>query len=85
MIAHFRYQVNRNQGEHGNANQHHEHALDGKDITQFTDDGGKDSAGSKGQPHLVHKQGRQGIDEGAVEITAEVHQAEGDEGFPMDL
>ena len=35
------------------------------------------------QPHLVHKQGKQGIDERAVEITAEVHQAKGDENFPI--
>ena len=35
------------------------------------------------QAHLAHKYGKQGIDEGAVEITAEVHQAEGDENFPI--
>ncbi len=41
VIAYFRYKVNRNQGEHGDADQYQEHALDGKDIAQFTDDGGK--------------------------------------------
>ncbi len=48
LIAYFRYKVNRNQGEHGDVDQYHKHALDGKDIAQFVDDGGKDSTGSKG-------------------------------------
>ena len=35
------------------------------------------------QPHFVHKNGKQGAHERAVEITAEVHQAKGDENSPI--
>jgi len=35
------------------------------------------------QPHSFHKHGIQGVDESAVEVTAEVHQAKGDENFPI--
>ena len=37
------------------------------------------------QPHIVHKYGVQGVDERAVKITAEVHQAESDENFPISF
>ena len=35
------------------------------------------------EPHMVHKHGKQGAHKRAVEITAEVHQAQGDENFPI--
>lgn len=67
VIADLRYKVNRNQGEQWDADQYHEHALDGKGIAKF-----------------AHKHRIQGVDESAVEISAEVHQAKGDENFPID-
>ncbi len=57
-MAHFRNKIYRNQGNQWNANQHHEYALDRKDITQFADDGGEDSAGAEGQSH--HQAGHHG-------------------------
>ena len=35
------------------------------------------------QPHLIHKHGKQGAYKSAVEIAAEVHQAKGDQNFPI--
>jgi len=35
------------------------------------------------QTHFAHKHRKQGADERAVKITAEVHQAKGDENFPI--
>ena len=53
------------------------------DEHQKAGDSRKKSHLGQGQPQVFHKYGIQRVDERAVEITAEVHQADGDENFPM--